>query len=109
MGWRLIVAGFVIYLAVVTGFIIAHGRFPTVDYLAPAMFLLALFMGRGRSFIVDWAPFVVILLAYVQARGLADELAHNVHDTDLIALEVCSSAARYRRCGCRSGCTGRGM
>ena len=88
LGWRLIVAGFVIYLAVVTGFIIAHGRFPTVDYLVPAMFLLALFMGRGRSFIVDWAPFVVILLAYEQARGLADELAHNVHDTDLIAWEA---------------------
>ncbi|MEX2236162.1 MAG: phosphatase PAP2 family protein [Dehalococcoidia bacterium] len=85
---RFVIVGFVLYLAGVTAFILAHGRFPTVDYLVPALFLFAILMGRGRSFFIDWAPFVIILLAYEQARGLADTFSYKVHDQDLIEYEA---------------------
>jgi membrane-associated phospholipid phosphatase len=40
-------------------------------------------LGRGRLFLRDWIPFVVLLLAYELMRGIADDAGLPLHDTDL--------------------------
>jgi hypothetical protein len=64
--------GAVLYCGAVTWYLLTHGGWPTPDFLIPPLLLLALLAGRGRSFLIDWTPFLVILLAWEATRGIAD-------------------------------------
>lgn len=59
----------------------------TPDVLAVALGLSAVALGRGRLFLRDWIPFVVLLLAYELMRGVADDTGLAVHVGDLVAAE----------------------
>jgi membrane-associated phospholipid phosphatase len=85
--WRLIAAGFVVYLALVTALLVIDGYFPTIDLLAIAFFPVALLLRRGRTFLADWIPFGFLLLAYEEFRGLAAHWNGHVHVGDIAALE----------------------
>ncbi len=45
------------------------------DRYAVAMLVGAIILGRGRRFIVDWSPFIGLLISYDFLRGFADDLA----------------------------------
>lgn len=84
---RLLVAAVVTYVALLSGLMIARGVALTPDVVAVGFALAATVLGRGRSFLRDWIPFVVLFLAYELMRGYADNLGFSVHVTDVIALE----------------------
>ena len=62
---------------------VAGGVAITPDVLAVAFGLLAVLLGRGRLFLRDWIPFVVLLLAYELMRGVADDAGLPLHAADL--------------------------
>ena len=69
----LVFALFAAYLLFATGLYYFRGfRFINPDRWAPFLFLAALALGRGRSFVRDWAPFVLLLFGYEYMRGIAD-------------------------------------
>jgi len=71
------------YAALVVVLMVVGGVALTPDVLAVAFGLVAVLLGRGRLFLRDWIPFVVLLLAYELMRGIADDAGLPLHDTDL--------------------------
>jgi hypothetical protein len=80
-------AGGVLYCAAVTLYLIVRGGFPTPDFLIPPLVLPALVARRGRAFVVDWAPFLLLLLAWEATRGIADTLGMPVQFTGPVTAE----------------------
>lgn len=50
------------------------------EFVVLALLLIAIALGRGRSFIVDWLPFLVLFLAYEEMRGFAAKTGFAPHD-----------------------------
>ena len=71
------------YAALVVVLMVVGGVALTPDVLAVAFGLAAVLLGRGRLFLRDWIPFVVLLLAYELMRGIADDAGLPLHDADL--------------------------
>src|SRR5215218_557554 len=67
-------AGAAVYCGAVTWYLLTHGGAPTPDFLIPPLLLLAVVAGRGRAFLLDWTPFLLLLLAWEATRGVADRL-----------------------------------
>ena len=80
-------AGGVLYCAAVTLYLIIRGGFPTPDFLIPPLLLPALVARRGRAFVVDWTPFLLLLLAWEATRGIADTLGMPVQFTGPVTAE----------------------
>jgi hypothetical protein len=60
--------------------------------LSPEVFVvfagvIAVMLGRGRAFVRDWAPFLLIFLAWQLARSLADDIGARVQSDAIIAIE----------------------
>jgi hypothetical protein len=53
------------------------------EWVALALLVIAIAMGRGRTFITDWTPFLLLFFAYEAMRGFAARLAPH----DLSGLE----------------------
>ena len=60
---RLILAGSAAYLALIFGVMLWRGISIEPEWVVLALLLVAIALGRGRSFIVDWLPFLVLFLA----------------------------------------------
>jgi hypothetical protein len=84
----------VVYLAGVSAFLLRQGAWPTPDFLIPPLVLLAVFLGRGWSFVIDWAPFLLLILTYEAFRGFADDLNARVHMEELVDAERWITAGR---------------
>jgi len=84
---RLLVAAVLAYSALVVVLLVAAGVAITPDALAVAFGLVAVLAGRGRLFLRDWLPFVVLLLAYELMRGFADDMGMPLHAGDLAAAD----------------------
>src|SRR5262245_16329945 len=67
------------YLLGVSWYLLTHGGWPTVDYLIPPLLLLALALGRGWAFVLDWGPFLLLVLMWQATAGVADSLGRPVH------------------------------
>jgi hypothetical protein len=67
------------YLLGVSWYLLTHGGWPTVDYLIPPLLLLALALGRGWAFVLDWGPFLLLVLIWQATAGIADGLGRPVH------------------------------
>jgi PAP2 superfamily len=80
---RLLVAGVLAYAAFVVALMVVGGVAITPDVLAVAFGLAAVLLGRGRLFLRDWLPFIVLLLAYELMRGIADDAGLPLHAGDL--------------------------
>ncbi len=63
-----------LYCAWVTWYLLTHGGWPTPDFLIPPLLLPALLVRRGRAFLLDWTPFLLLLVAWESTRGIADRL-----------------------------------
>jgi membrane-associated phospholipid phosphatase len=77
----------VAYLLAVGGFMLLTGAALTGDRFLVALALAMVLSGRGGSFLRDWAPFAVMLLAYEAMRGIADDVGGGAHFQSLIDWE----------------------
>ncbi|MDR0358131.1 MAG: phosphatase PAP2 family protein [bacterium] len=50
------------------------------QWVVLALLLIALAVGRGKQFIFDWLPFLVLFLAYEMMRGFATKTGFAPHD-----------------------------
>ncbi len=69
------------YLAVVTLFMVFVLHLSvSPERLLLLMLIAALVLGRARSFLADWIPFLVLFLSYEYLRGLGGKLGMPIHD-----------------------------
>jgi membrane-associated phospholipid phosphatase len=80
---RLLIGGVLAYAALVVALMVGTGVTVTPDIIAIGFGLAAILLGRGRLFLRDWIPFLVLLLAYELMRGLADDAGLPLHAEDL--------------------------
>ncbi len=57
------------------------------DRYAFVLLFASLWVKKTRSFILDWIPFLFILISYDFLRGFADNLGARIHFADLIEIE----------------------
>ena len=82
------------YLAIVVVLMAVRHVTPTPDIFVIFVSVVAVMLGRGRAFIRDWVPFVVIFLAWEAMRGVADDFGAEVHSDSVIAIERALSLGR---------------
>ena len=68
------------YLVLVFGVMLWRGISIEPEFVVLALLLIAIALGRGRSFVVDWLPFLVLFLAYEEMRGFAAKTGFAPHD-----------------------------
>lgn len=78
---------FVIYILSMTALMVWQGVGIAPDRYAFVLLLGSLLIKRTRSFILDWIPFLFILVSYDFLRGLAYRPDVNVHYLELIQAE----------------------
>lgn len=78
---------FVIYIVGMTGLMIWQGIGIDPSRYVFVLLLASLLVKRARSFILDWTPFLFILLSYDFLRGFADNLGPRADFVKLINLE----------------------
>jgi membrane-associated phospholipid phosphatase len=77
---RAILIGSVVYLALIFGVMLWRGISIEPEFVVLALLVIAIALGRGRSFIFDWAPFLILFFAYEEMRGFASKTGFAPHD-----------------------------
>ena len=77
---RLLLIGSALYLALIFGVMLWRGISIEPEFVVLALLLIAIALGRGRSFVVDWIPFLILFLAYEEMRGFAAKTGFAPHD-----------------------------
>ncbi len=72
--------GSVAYLSLIFGVMLWRGISIEPEFVVLALLLIAIALGRGRSFIVDWLPFLLLFFAYEAMRGFASKTGFAPHD-----------------------------
>lgn len=86
---RLFVIGlFAFYMLGMTALMVWQGIGLAPDRYALILLLGALFIRRTRGFLLDWIPFLFILISYDFLRGFADNLGARVHIQELIDADL---------------------
>lgn len=75
---------FIVYILGMTALMIWQGIGIAPDRYAFVLLLASLFVKRTRAFLLDWIPFLFILISYDFLRGFADIVNKNVHFIELI-------------------------
>lgn len=73
------IISFVLYIIALTGIMVWLGIGITPDRYVLILLLLSLFLKRTRKFLLDWLPFLIILITYDFFRSFADVLNPRVH------------------------------
>jgi membrane-associated phospholipid phosphatase len=77
--------GVVLFLSAL---LMSQGKFPGISLIAILVFALFLWQARDRVFLLNFAPFLLLLATYDSLRGMADTLGlASLHITDLIDWE----------------------
>lgn len=85
MKYRLFIfALFIIYIGGATALMIWQGIGIAPDRYAFVLLLGALLIKKTRSFLLDWIPFLFILISYDFLRGLVPLVNKNIHFIELI-------------------------
>lgn len=79
---------FALYMVGMTLFMIWQGIGIAPDRYALVLILGSLLIKKTRGFLLDWMPFLFILIAYDFLRGLAPFLNGNVHFTEMIWADI---------------------
>lgn len=79
---------FVIYMVGMTTFMIIQGIGIAPDRYALVLLLAALLVKRTRKFLLDWIPFLFILISYDFLRGFANDLSGRVNYHQLINADL---------------------
>lgn len=82
-----IIGLFIIYIILMTALMIWQGIGIAPDRYALVLLLATLLVKKTRSFLLDWVPFLFILISYDFLRGFVDELGQRVHFIELIEWE----------------------
>ena len=77
---RLILVGSVLYLALIFGVMLWRGISIEPEWVVLALLVIAIAIGRGRTFIADWGPFLILFFAYEAMRGFASKTGFAPHD-----------------------------
>jgi membrane-associated phospholipid phosphatase len=75
------------YLAFIVGLMLVRRPTLSVEVFVVFTAVVAIMLGRGRAFVRDWAPFVLLFLAWQFARALADDIGARVQSDSVVALE----------------------
>lgn len=77
---RLLLVAAAIYLGLTFGVMLWRGIEIEPQWVVLALMVIALALGRGKQFAVDWAPFLVLFFAYEEMRGFASKTGFAPHD-----------------------------
>lgn len=75
------------FLVVIFFLMVLKGIPFAFDNLALIFLVFAFLLGRGRSYIFDWIPFILLLVSYDFLRGFADDVTNRVNVTAMIGAE----------------------
>lgn len=78
----------VVYCVFISFYLLRHGGWPTPDYLIPPLLFAAIALGKGPSFLLDWGPFLLLIIGWQASAGIADGLGRPVHVQGPLALEL---------------------
>lgn len=85
---KILLLGAGAYLVGVSAFMLRRNVWLSPDQFFAFALLAALFFGKGKKFVRDWTPFVLVLLGYEYLRGAVPAIVKfPVHSTDLIRWE----------------------
>lgn len=84
---RLIYIVCLLYLLLISAFMVWHRMWFSPDQFFLVAILAAIFIGGLGRFIKDWVPFILLFLGYEFLRGLAPILNGNVHIYEMIAAD----------------------
>ncbi len=77
-----------IVAAILIGVAILTGTFPNTELIAAAFVFSFMWTGNGRRFLLEFFPFLILLVTYKQMRNFADDLTNNdINITNLIRWE----------------------
>jgi membrane-associated phospholipid phosphatase len=85
---RLILVGSILYLALIFGVMLWRGISIEPEYVLIALLVIAIALGRGRSFVADWGPFLLLFFAYEEMRGFASKTGFAPHDLSVLERAV---------------------
>jgi membrane-associated phospholipid phosphatase len=77
---RLILVGSILYLALIFGVMLWRGISIEPEWVVLALLVIAIALGRARTFIADWGPFLILFFAYEAMRGFASKTGFAPHD-----------------------------
>lgn len=75
------------YLAFIALFMVLRRAALSPDVFFVFVSVIAVMLGRGRTFIRDWAPFLLIFLAWEAMRSIANQFGADVQSDSVIAVE----------------------
>ncbi len=81
---RLLLAGSLAYLGLVFGVMLWRGIEIEPQWVALALLVIAVALGRGRQFIFDFFPFLLLFFAYEVMRGFASRTGFPPHDLSVL-------------------------
>ena len=76
----MILVGSVLYLALIFGVMLWRGISIEPEWVVLALLMIAIALGRGRTFVADWAPFLILFFGYEAMRGFAANTGFAPHD-----------------------------
>jgi len=75
------------YVGLILVLMVAMRVTPSADVFAALAAIAAVMAGRGRAFVRDWGPFVLIFMAWEAMRGVANQFGQSVQSDSVIAVE----------------------
>jgi membrane-associated phospholipid phosphatase len=81
---RLLLAGSLVYLGLVFGVMLWRGIEIEPQWVALALLVIAVAVGRGKQFIFDFFPFLLLFFAYEIMRGFASKTGFAPHDMSVL-------------------------
>lgn len=75
------------YLLFIVALMVLRRATLSVEVFVVFASVIAVMLGRGRAFVRDWAPFLLIFLAWQAMRSLADDIGGRVQSDSVIAVE----------------------
>lgn len=85
---RFIFFGSLTYLVGVSSVMLRHNIWFSPDQFFIFALVLAIFLGRGKRFIADWAPVILVFMSYEFFRGAIPAIAQfPIHSQDIIDAE----------------------
>jgi membrane-associated phospholipid phosphatase len=75
-----LLAGSLVYLAVIFGVMLWRGISIEPEWVVLALLVIAIALGRALVFIADWGPFLLLFFAYEAMRGFAAKTGFAPHD-----------------------------
>lgn len=77
----------IVYLLFIVALMVLRRATLSAEVFVVFASVVAVMLGRGRAFVRDWAPFLLIFLAWQVMRSLADDIGARVQSDSVIAVE----------------------